>query len=259
MNPIQHSAKLGLTVITFAMFFTSGTACADASRPGEADGGDAHLAFKLTPSYYASHDQRSATDTNLRANLGDHAFWLGYYQRGAELRQTRSGYEYSADLPFGKLVPSLQIATHGFIGGSLNAEIGETVFGGNYLLLGLGRTNKKDYYNLNFDPNDSAVYGVGTRRLGNSTINLYTVRDNRLHTEQRVNHLTWRYAPDPHHRWTADFSSKQGRPSAEEDSVSGRGLSLTYDFNDWFIRLAKDNKVNFSSQDMTRVSLGIRF
>lgn len=259
MNPIQLPACLGPLTITLGTLLGASAVHADASRPGENSSDGEHLTFKLTPSIYTTTDQRSATDTNLRANHGDHAVWLGYYQRGGEFKQTRSGYEYSADLPFGKLVPSLQIATHGFLGGSLNAEIGEATFGGVYALLGLGRTNKRDYYNLNFDPNDSAVYGLGTRLVSNSTINLYTVRDNRLHTEQRVNHLTWRYVPDPRHRWTADFSSKQGRPSAEEDSVSGRGLSLTYDFNDLFIRLAKDNKVNFSSQDMTRISLGIRF
>jgi hypothetical protein len=259
MPPIKRSASLGRLTLSLVIILAAGAAHADASRPGESGSGGEPLAFKLTPSFYATSDQRSATDTNLRANLGNHAVWLGYYQRGGEFKQTRSGYEYSADLPFGKLVPSLQIATHGFLGGSLNAEIGETAFGGVYALLGLGRTNKKDYYNLNFDPNDSAVYGLGTRLVSNSTINLYTVRDNRLHTEQRVNHLTWRYAPDPRHRLTADFSSKQGRPSAEQDSVSGRGLSLTYDFNNLFVRAAKDNKVNFSNQDMTRVSLGMRF
>lgn len=242
-----------------ATLLVVGPACADATRPGEADSSDKALSFKLTPSYYATGNQRSATDTNLRANLGNHAVWLGYYQRSSEFTQTRSGYEYTAILPSIKLVPSLQIASHGFLGGSLNAEIGEKLPAGLYGLLGIGRTNQKDYYNLNFDPNDSAVYGVGSRFLAQHNLSLFTVRDNRLHTEQRITHLVWRYTPDSRQRWTLDLTDKHGRPAAEEDSVSGKGLSLTYDYADYFLRLTREQHVNFSSDSMTRAALGIRF
>lgn len=72
--------------------------------------------YKLTPSYYATSHQKDAFDLNLRANRGPHAIWLGYYRRGGEFEQARTGYEYTAQLPFGQLVPSLQLATHGFVG-----------------------------------------------------------------------------------------------------------------------------------------------
>ena len=43
------------------------------------------------------------------------------------------------------------------------------------------------------------------------------------------------------------------------NTVSGRALSVTYDYQDVFIRLARDNKVNFSPDDQTRLSVGLRF
>ena len=254
MLTITLKLRSGLGALT--MFLGISAAMADATRPGAAEGAPAEAwAFKLTPSYYVTTHQQDATDINLRANNGPHAVWLGYYRRGSEFEQTRTGYEYTAQLPFGQIVPSLQFATHGFVGGSLNAQIGDQVYG----LLGYGRTNARDYYNLNFDPNDSVVYGLGTRLLPQSNLSLFTVKDNRLHTGQMVTHLVWRFLPDDHQRWTVDLSSKHGRASADEDSVSGRALSVTYDYRDFFVRLARDQKVNFTSEDQTRVSLGMRF
>ncbi len=211
--------------------------------------------FKLTPSWYATSHTPDAVDVNLRANHGPHALWLGEYKRSGEFEQTRTGYEYTAQYSWGQVVPSLQLASHGFVGGSLNAQVGGTV----YALLGWGRTNARDYYNLNFDPNDSVVYGLGTSLLPKSNLSLFTVRDNRLRTGQVVTHLVWRFLPDEHQRWTVDASEKHGRPAPDDDAVSGTTLSVTYDYRDVFIRLARDRKVNFSVEDQTRVSLGLRF
>ena len=212
-------------------------------------------AFKLTPSYYVTGGLADAIDLNLRGGRGAHALWLAHYRRAAEFEQTRIGYEYTVHLPIGQLIPSLQLASHGFAGGSLNAQIGDSV----YALLGLGRTNLRDYYNLNFDPNDSIVVGLGTRLLPKSNVSLYTVRDNRLSTGQKVIHLVWRFAPDDHQRWTVDLSAKHGRPVADAEAVSGHALSLTYDYRQVFVRLARERRVNFSDADQTRVSIGLRF
>lgn len=229
---------------------------ADVSPPGAAEASsDSGWAFKLTPSYYATSHQAAATDTNLRANNGPHAFWLGYYRQGNAFEQTRAGYELTYETSWGKWVPSAQVASHGFAGGSLNAEIGHPVFA----LLGLGRTNGNDYYNLNFDPNDSIVYGLGTRLLPKSTVSLFTVKDDRLHTGQRVTHAVWRFQADDRQRWTVDASTKHGRPGPNEMSVSGQALAVTFDYQAFFVRLARDRKVNFTADDQTRVSLGARF
>ena len=229
---------------------------ADATRPGGAEAGAPDVwAFKLTPSYYSTTNVKDAFDANLRANYGSHAVWLGHYRRGDEFEQTRTGYEYTFQTTWFQLVPSLQMATHGFAGGSLNARIGDSV----YALLGYGRTNTKDYYNLNFDPNDSVVFGLGTRLLPKSNLSIFTIRDNRLHTDQKVTHAVWRYQPDDHQRWTLDLSTKQGRATPDDESVSGKALSLTYDNRDVFFRLAFDGKVNFTPEDQTRFSVGFRF
>jgi len=212
-------------------------------------------AYKLTPSYYVTTNTKDATDVNLRANYAAHAVWVGYYRRDSEFEQTRVGYEYTAQFPHIQLVPSLQLATHGFAGGSINAQIGDSI----YALLGFGRTNTQDYYNLNFDPNDSVVYGAGTSLLPESTLSLFSVKDNRLDTEQVVTHLVWRMLPDAQHRWTVDISSKQGRATPDDESVSGMAVSITYDNRDMFFRFAQDNKVNFTPEDQTRFTVGIRF
>jgi hypothetical protein len=211
--------------------------------------------FKFTPSYYVTTHEKDATDFNLRANYRSHAIWLGYYRRDSEFEQIRTGYEYTLQFPFWQLVPSLQFASHGFAGGSLNAQIGDSI----YALLGLGRTNTRDYYNLNFDPNDSIVYGFGTRLLPQSTFSLFAVKDNRLNTDQIVTHAVWRMFPDDHQRWTVDLSSKHGRATANDALVSGKALSVTYDNRDIFFRMAQDQKVNFTGNDQTRLTIGLRF
>jgi hypothetical protein len=247
-----------------AMLFATATlilipvcnATADPAARGEPEtGAPDRWTFKLTPSYYVTERQRDAIDLNLRANVGPHALWLAHYRRGSEFEQTRTGYEYTAQFPMLQVVPSIQIASHGFAGGSINAQIGGQVYG----MLGLGRTNLRDYYNLNFDPNDSIVVGIGTRLLPKSNISLFTVQDNRLHTDQKVVHLVWRYSPTERERWTVDLSGKRGRPAADADQISGAALSVTYDYGDVFFRLARDRKVNFGNDDQTRVSAGLRF
>jgi len=219
------------------------------------DAGDESWAFKFTPSYYRTTHMKDASDLNLRANYGSHAIWLGYYRRDGEFEQTRTGYEYTAQFPFGQVVPSLQLATHGFVGGSINAQIGGSI----YALIGFGRTNTQDYYNLNFDPNDSVVYGFGTNLLPKSNFSLFTVKDDRLHTDQIITHAVWRLSPDAYQRWSLDLSNKRGRATSADESVSGNALTITYDYRDVFFRLAQDKKVNFTNEDQTRMSIGLRF
>lgn len=245
--------------LCLALLFTiPAPAVADASRPGAAEGvGEAGepWAFKLTPSYYATTNQHSATDLNLRANSGAHALWLGYYQRGTEFEQTRAGYEFTLETEYARFIPSLQLATHGFAGTAVNLEIGTTV----HALLGYGRTNARDYYNLNFDPNDSIVYGVGARPTPGASLSLYTVKDNRLHTGQAITHLVARAQWADRQRLTVDLFEKSGRETEDAPKFSGHGISITYDYRDVFVRMARDHKVNFSAENQSRISLGLRF
>ena len=212
-------------------------------------------ALKLTPSLYTTANEHNAVDINLRGNNGPHALWLGQYQRGNEFQQTRTGYEYTANFDWGQVVPSMQAASGGFAGGSLNFQIGKPVF----VIAGLGRTNLRNYYNLNFDPNDAVTLGLGARLGGGHQFSLFTVKDNRLATDQIITHGVWRWQASDADRWTVDVAYKSGRSSPEEDRVHGRSLSVTYDHRQTFVRLAYDEKVNFSANNQTRVSAGLRF
>lgn len=211
--------------------------------------------FKFTPSVYSGRQQTLATDMNMRGHYGQHTLWLGQYTRPGEFQQTRSGYEFNARFGGVQLTPSLQTASRGFWGGSLNATFGDTVYG----LLGVGRTNLKDYYNLNFDPNDAVTLGGGGHLNDKHQVSLFKIKDDRLHTGQEVTHLVWRYSPDADHRWSVDTARKQGRPSQGLAPVQGHALALAYDHKAVFFKLAKDQKVNFSEVDQWRAAVGWRF
>ena len=215
----------------------------------------AKWSFKLTPSLYAAKNETTAVDVNLRGNQGNHTTWIGQYVRGNEFQQTRWGYEYNANFAWGQMVPSIQIASKGFVGASLNFQIG----GPTYLITGLGRTNLKDYYNLTFDPNDSYVIGFGSKLIKNHVFNVFAVKDNRLHTGQTVTHAMWRWQMSDAERLVVDLSHKSGRLTQDAPMLSGNGISVSYDFGNQFVKLAREQKVNFSDQDQTRISAGIRF
>lgn len=211
------------------------------------------VAYKLTASLYRTGAGERAADVNLRGGSGPHVAWFGFYRSENGYEQSRAGYENTTALPFGKLVSSLQFASRGFAGISETAELG----GDHYFLLGLSRTNLRDYYNLTFDPNDSMLYGIGSHTLIPKTqAYLFTVKDNRLDTGQRVTHLVLRWQPIDASRWTLDVAQKSG---LGEERVNATGVTLGYDFDRYFVRAAYDPKVNFSAQNMARASLGVRF
>ena len=255
-NPSRAAPGARLALAALGLL-VAGHAWSDRSHPGAADmpAADAGWEFKLTPSYYGTTHQKPAFDLNLRANNGPNAFWIGTYRRGDEFEQTRAGYELTLANAYGRLIPSLQVATHGFYGTAANLEIGTDT----YMLLGAGRTNAHDYYNLNFDPNDSTVLGLGTRQIADTELLAYNVRDNRLHTGQSVTHLVGRYHWTDAQRLTLDVFHKRGREAAGAPLVVGDGVSLTYDHRHYFLRAAYDRKVNFTADNQLRLAVGLRF
>ena len=252
----RYAIVAGLIFIAIPCFSADLGGAVDDVRSNTADHQRA-IALKFTPTYYHSSAENPAWDINLRGSLGSHNAWVGYYRQREDFQQLRLGYDYTWDAPFGKVVPSVQYATHGFLGGSINAEIGERYFA----LLGFGRTNLKPYYNLNFDPNDAITFGVGTRALLRTTLSLFQVRDDRLHTGQRITHFVSRYKPDDKTRWTLDIFHKSGREDADPSSeiLRGTGVAVTYDFEPYFVRIACDPYVNFTHNHMLRVAFGLRF
>lgn len=212
--------------------------------------------YKFTPSRYITTGETSGTDLNLRANAGEHTWWVGHYQRGDEFQQSRVGYERTRPWAWGQWTVSLQAASHGFAGGSVSSQLGNaTLFG----LVGYGRTNAQTYYNLNFDPNDAWTLGVGGNWVGNATFNFFRVQDNRLDTEQRNTHALVRWPLEDQQRMTLDLAYKRGRPEAGLAMTQGHALSLVYEHHAWFVHWVKDQHVNYSDADQIRLSIGRRF
>ncbi len=208
--------------------------------------------FKLTVGYY--HDaQDPGKDVNLRWQHEDTHVWVGHYEDHAFGGQDRAGIDTSWDLnEWVSLQPSLQVATGGFVGGSVNAQVGHESYG----IVGLGRTNLKPYFNLNFDPNDAITLGGGHVFSDGQNWSLFMVRDDRLHTGQTDWHLTGRVPMGPD-RLSLDLMHKQGQ--GDDGHVQAWGLSVGWDFPSWFVRVARDPKQNFSGADAWRFSTGMRF
>jgi len=214
-------------------------------------GGDA--AFKLTVGWYRYSDSTDGVDTNLRhsSDLGN--VWLGYYrQTEPATSQWRAGW----DRTFGERVrisPSVQLASGGFVGGSIQAEAGAPWFAA----LGFGRTNLRPYVNLNFDPNDSYVVAAGRRGEAGQVVMVQMVRDNRENPDQRHFHLVYRQPLEPRDRLTIDALYKVGNVDAER--IRRWGLTVTYDWPKFFVRVARDPNTNFTPVDAWRLSMGTRF
>ena len=248
-----------------ATLLASGQAClaATADIPGATIAPPTAAAmdapFKLSTGVYrVSGDDQPAgpgLDVNLRYSYGggNHA-WLGYYRSPAMgFSQARGGWDGVFGVGAVRLLPSLQMASGGFVGGSIAAETGTTWFGG----AGLGRTNLRNYANLNFDPNDSITLYGGYRWDDADSVAMQLVRDNRLNPDQQNLHLIWRNELPNGERFTVDLLEKQG--TVEDRFIRRAGMSFNYEWPHWFVKAAFDPKVNFTAQNMVRISTGARF
>ena len=215
-------------------------------------------AFKLTAGLYQSsgggQDRSDSTDINLRhgSTLGN--VWYGRYTAPArELIQDRAGWDRSFPAGALRILPSAQLASGGAWNGSVGVETGEDWYVG----AGLGRTNLRETVNLNFDPNDSYSLAGGYRWNAGRALGLVLVRDNRLNPDQQHLHLVYRTPLPEDQRLTVDLLHKRGL--VNDEMIDAVGLSVAYDWPRWFLRLAYDPKVNFTPQDMWRLSFGTRF
>lgn len=193
-------------------------------------------------------------DLNLRYSYDDGHVWVGWFRSPAlEVSQPRAGWDATYALGAVRALPSVQIASGGFLGGSLAFETGDSWTIG----AGLGRTNLRPYANLNFDPNDSyTVYG-GYHRPDDTALSLVLVRDNRQNPDQQNVHLVYRHPLADGKRLTIDLLAKQGTVNGE--FIRRAGLTLTFDWPRWFVRAAYDPDVNFTPQNMVRLTVGSRF
>ena len=216
------------------------------------------VSYKFTAGHYqlsgGGLPAAAGLDLNLRATGRFGNAWLGWYgSPSQDVRQVRAGWDSAYKLGFVRVIPSLQIASGGFIGGSVFLEAGDTWFAG----VGAGRTNLRNYANLNFDPNDALMLSGGYRSADNHSLALQIVRDNRLNPDQQNVHLVYRTPINGSDRLTLDLLQKKGLVAGLP--ISRTGLSVGYDWPSYFVRAAWDPQVNFTAQDMLRLSVGTRF
>lgn len=214
-------------------------------------------AFKLTTGIYNTSSgggvpSGSALDVNLRHTSEFGNVWVGGFRGPDHLTQTRGGWDRTFDFGALRIQPSVQAASGGFWGGSLYAETGETWFAG----VGIGRTNLRPYVNLNFDPNDAWTVAGGYRWADNRVITATLVGDNRENPDQRHFHVQYRM-PFDGRRLLLDVLVKRG--IVDGVMIHRVGFTAGYDWPRYFIRVAWDPRVNFTSQDMLRVQAGARF
>ena len=231
---------------------------------GQTGGGAAEAdaaEYKFTVGRYHLNNGAAAgdaTDINLRRRQGSHTLWLGVFRDGDQGRQWRVGWDdqwpLAADPSWPvQLLPSLQLAGGGFVGGSLAVQAGAPF----YVQLGLARTNLKPYANINFDPNDAINLALGWQGEGGRQLSTSVIADDRLGTGQQHHHLTLRWPLPGAVRLSADLLHKQGQ--GDGGYVRAWGWTLGLDGAQWFARLARDPKQNFSAYDAWRLSAGVRF
>lgn len=213
----------------------------------------ADAAYKLTTGAYSLSGHTTGWDVNLRRSSGAGNVWVGYFRLASqEMTQWRAGWDHSYGTAV-RVSPSIQFASGGFVGGSVQVETGDPWFAG----AGLGRTNLRPYWNLNFDPNDAYMLSAGHRSADNQLFMVQLVRDNRLNPDQRHLHLIWRQPLPEGERLTLDALHKAGL--VDNERIRRWGFSATYDWPRWFVRLAWDPKTNFTPADAWRLSVGSRF
>ena len=201
--------------------------------------------------YFYSHYDGS--DVNLRWRGFGTSAWVGLYSDSVFGTQWRSGVDTSLQVSkYLQVQPSLQVASRGFIGGSLNLQIGTDW----YALAGIGRTDTRPYFNLNFDPNDALTLGIGHTQDNGWIYSAFVVADDRFHTGQRDWHANAQIPFGGSHA-TLDVLYKSGLSDAGH--IRAWGGSVNYDWNRWFARLAFDPYQNFSVQSAWRVAGGVRF
>jgi hypothetical protein len=210
--------------------------------------------FKATVGYYSQTGGDIGIDVNLRHSsiLGN--LWAGYFDsHDLDTHQGRVGWDRAFVFDPVRLLPSVQWASGGFLGGAIVGEIGLPWF----VSAGIGRTNEKPYVNLNFDPNDAYLVAAGRRGEDGTLVMAQWIVGERINSGQKVGHLIYRRPVGGADRLTLDVSYKDG--PVDDVTIHKLGVSVGYDWDRWFGRVAYDPKVNFTPADMWRFSVGLRF
>jgi len=209
---------------------------------------------KVTLAYYHFSSGKLGVDAYFRHTFSSSTAWIGVYHENDGFDQARVGYEYDYHSHWLTLVPSVQAATHDFVGATIYSEVGVHLFG----IGGFGRTNLQPYWNLGFDPNDYIQAGAGYRDAAGNTIEAYAIHDDRLGTGQTNTHVTLRrYLPDTW-RLTLDVVNERGRGEDDID-INTWAVSVDANWRRWFVRVAEDPHVNYTADHQVRIAGGCRF
>jgi hypothetical protein len=259
MTGRTRRAARALSAVAFAASLAPGPArpagqAADAQADAEhAQRAEEHP-FKATLGLYRVSGGDLGFDVNLRYASWLGNLWAGYFQSSdRDERQGRVGWDRVFVLGPVRALPTVQWASGGFLGGALAAEVGWPWFVGG----GYGRTNERSYVNLNFDPNDAYLVSAGHRGEDGSAAMLQWIIGDRVSRHQQVVHAIYRRPIRGGERLTLDVFYKQG--PVEDETIHKLGASVGYDWARWFVRVAWDPKVNFTADDMWRMSVGMRF
>jgi hypothetical protein len=243
----MRSRLVGFVFLGLGLGLSAASVCAQ----------DAAASYKLTTGVYALTGVGSPShglDVNLRRTSENGDLWLAWYRSAEQnVSQPRVGWDSTYQASAWRVMPSVQAASSGFWGGSLSVETGETWFAG----VGLGRTNLRPYTNLNFDPNDAWMASAGYRWSSVQSLSFQVVRDNRENPDQQHVHALYRTGLSHGQRLTVDMLFKSGL--VNDQFTRRTGLSVTYDWPQFFTRVAYDPIINFTLQTMWRVSVGTRF
>jgi hypothetical protein len=208
--------------------------------------------WKLTLGEYIYSDY-AGTDVNLRWRADGTSAWVGAYRDTVFGSQVRVGADTAVNIgEYVQLQPSIQAASPGFLGGSLNLQVGDTWYG----LAGFGRTDARPYFNLNFDPNDALTFGAGHHDSNGINYLIFVVADDRFHTGQRDWHANVQIPFGDSHA-TFDLLRKSGLSDA--GPIAAWGFTAAWDWPKWFLRAAYDPYQNFSAQNAWRLATGVRF
>jgi len=209
--------------------------------------------WSLSVGHYRYSDDSLGHDLDLHWDGDKTTAWLGAY-RDHSISQVRAGFDTSfAVADKVTLQPSLQLATHRFVGASATLQIGDPWYG----LIGWGRTNLAPYFDQNFELNDAVTIGAGWNGAAGRTVSLSIIADDRLHTSQKDWHLAGTWPLSPGAGLVFDLIRKTGR--SDGGSVHAWGATAGLDFSRWFLRLTRDPDQSFSTIDATRLYAGVRF
>lgn len=242
--------RYAIVLLVLLMLLPAGAVGQSASTAPSTSSTDPNT--KLTIALYHTR-LGDAEDINLRHQFATFTAWGGAYRTDHTHVEARIGAQYNFQRGLILIQPAAQTGTSGFFQGSLYSELGSKVFA----ILGESRTNLKEQNDLTFDPNNSWQLGAGWNPDSNNRVVVFTIADNRLHTNQQNTHLIWKHRIDSRSAITFDSIYKSGRTDSGRDIHAG-SFGIYYD-RGWFAKLYYDPYASFGDERQLRLSFGRKF